>query len=77
MSNQAEGTVERYLELSGKTIKDLKPVDTPCLDDHLIKPEDFEAKGILADIATRIVLKALYFARICRPDILFAVNQLA
>ena len=38
---------------------------------------DFEAKGQLGSVAARIVLKALYMARLNRPDLLWTVNQLA
>ena len=77
MAGAAEGVVERYLELSNNDKKTLTKVATPCLDDHQIPPEDFEAKGILAPKASKIVLKALYLARLARPDLLWAVNSLA
>ena len=47
------------------------------MDDHQIAPEDFEVKGKLADNCARVVLKALYLARMNRPDILWTVNVLA
>ena len=47
------------------------------MDDHQIVPEDFETKGKLADNCSRVVLKALYLARMNRPDILWTVNVLA
>ena len=77
MSGHAEQCVARYLELSGLKQTDLKKVSTPCIDDHLLKPEDFETKGELAAVAARIVLKILYVARICRTDLLWSVNTLA
>ena len=55
----------------------LKKVSTPCLDDHQIPPEDFEAKGELAKDAAKIVLKVLYLARVGRPDLYWTVNSLA
>ena len=36
--------VERYLELSKKPKSIIKKVATPCIDDQLIPPEDFETK---------------------------------
>ncbi len=77
MRGHAEQCVERYLELSGKKIDTLKPVATPCIDDHLFGPDDFIEKGHLSPVAARIVLKALYLARIGRPELLWAVNSLA
>jgi hypothetical protein len=67
MFGHVSQTVDRYLELSGKDRSSLKTkVATPCIDDHLIPPEEFEVKGTLSPIAARVVLKALYVARIAR-----------
>ena len=77
MTGHARQCVEKYLELANKKEQDLKQVPTPCLDDHQMKPEDFEVKGELTAIADRIVLKALYLARVNRSDILWTVNVLA
>ena len=44
-------------------------VATPCLDDHLIHPQDVEEKRELSDVCAQIVL-----AGICRPDVLRSVN---
>ena len=77
MYGHVSQTVERYLELSGQDVNSLKKVPTPCIDDHLIPPEEFETKGHLSPVAARIVLKALYVARIARLDIMWAVNFLA
>ena len=77
MFGHVQQTVERYCELAGVSVAKLKPVATPCIDDHMIPPEEFETKGDLAPVAARIVLKALYVARICRLDIMWAVNMLA
>ena len=77
MSGHTRQCVERYLELSGKKESSLKPVATPCLDDQMFAPEDWETKGELTPIAARVVLKALYTARIGRADFLWTVNSLA
>ena len=77
MQGHAQQCVERYLELSGKSLSSLKPVATPCIDEHQIPAEDFEKKGELTAEAARIVLKALYLARMGRPDALWTVNTLA
>ena len=69
--------VERYLELSGLPLSSLKEVTTPCIDDHLIAPEDNITKGRLASVCSKCVLKVLYFARYLRPDCLYATNILA
>ena len=77
MFGHMQQSVDRYLELAGKTLDSLKKVPTPCIDDHLIPPEEFEVKGHLSSCAARVVLKALYVARIARYDIMWAVNVLA
>jgi len=77
MIGHCEQAVERYCELANMDLTQLHFVHTPCIDDHQIPPEDFLAKGILSPVAARIVLKALYLARIGRPDALWAVNYLA
>ena len=64
MQGHAEKCVEKYLELAGMDISDLKPVGTPNTDDHAIPANEF-------------VLKALFFARMTRPDLLQTVNCLA
>ena len=73
----AQQCVDRYLELSGLTLSSLKEVSTPCIDDHLISPEDEQTKGLLSEQSARIVLKVLYLARIKRLDVLYSVNILA
>jgi hypothetical protein len=77
MIGHAQQSVERYCELAKTTVASLKKVTTPCMDDHLIPPEDFVSKGELSPVAARIVLKALYLARLGRPELLWAVNSLA
>ena len=64
MFGHVEQTVDLYLQLAGKFRSTLKPVATPCIDDHMNSPAEFEIKGELAPIAARVVLKALYVARI-------------
>ena len=55
----AKQIVEKYLELANKEVPSLKAVETPCIDDHLLPPEDFETKGSLSPIAARIVVKGI------------------
>ena len=55
----------------------MQSVSTPCIDDHWLSAEDFESTGEVADVAARLVLKALYLARNNRLDCLWAVNSLA
>ena len=48
MSGHVHSSVERYLELSKQHVSCLKPVATPCLDDHMLDPKDDEIKGVLS-----------------------------
>ena len=41
MVGHAEQCVERYLELAKMKKSDLKQVATPCMDDHVFQPEEF------------------------------------
>ena len=77
MAGHAAQCVERYCELADKSVKDLKDVATPCIDDHQLSQEDMDTKGTLEKVAARIVLKVLYLARMGRPDVLWSVNTLA
>ena len=72
-----EQCVDKYLELSGLAKNSLRKVLTPCIDDHLLSPEDFITKGRLHASCSKIVLKVLYLARIKRIDLLYSVNMLA
>ncbi len=58
VSGHTEQVVERYLELASKDDYSLRLVATPCIDDHLVAPENFETTGAIAPVAARIILKA-------------------
>ena len=77
MFGHVQQTVDCYLELAKKTKDSLKKVATPCIDDHLIPPEEFEVKGELSAIAARVVLKIFNVARTSRMDFIWLVNMLA
>ena len=77
MFGHVQQTVDRYLELANKAKDSLKKVATPCINDHIIPPEEFEVKGELSAIAARVVLKAFYVARIARLGFVWSVNMLA
>ena len=77
MEGHAKKCVERCCELANKTSQQLYKVYTPCVDDHHFKEEELKSVGELSIVCSQIVLKCLYLARICRPDILWSVNKLA
>eukprot|EP00973_Karenia_brevis_P004721 648796-Karenia_brevis.AAC.1 len=59
MKGHAEGAVKRYCELAKCQISDLTKYATPWIDDHAMSSEDCEQKGVLANVAARIVLENL------------------
>eukprot|EP00972_Heterocapsa_arctica_P015628 2300541-Heterocapsa_arctica.AAC.1 len=71
-----EQCVDSYLELINKSKSDLRPAETPFLDET--KLEDDDAKpGALQDIACKVLMKILYGARLAMFDLLRAVGALA
>ena len=60
-----ESCVKRYVELAGKDAKPLKTVSTPFHDERIARPvaDESETKGVLAPIATRVLMKILFAAR--------------
>jgi hypothetical protein len=68
MSSFLQSCVERYQELVPKEVN-LRRVDTPYLEDtETVETE--EPRGELQPIASRILMKILYAARMCRFDLL-------
>ena len=63
VEGHARKCVERYCELSNKTIQQLYKVSTPCIDDHHFKEEEMKSVGELSQVSSQIVLKCLYLAR--------------
>ena len=77
MKDHTRQCVDRYLELANIPESKLSNRSTPCIDDHQLTAEDANTKGTLEPIASRVVLKILYTARLGRPDTLWSVNTLA
>ena len=77
MKDHTRQCVERYLELANLIKSKATKRSTPCIDDHQLAPDDATTKGSLEPIASRVVLKILYTARLGRPDTLWSVNILA
>ena len=46
------------------------------MDDHQLKPEDFETEGYLSKDAAKIIMKALYGARLVRFELLWPICRL-
>ena len=64
MKEHTEQCVERYMELAHVPSSKLQKRSTPCLDDHQLQAFDSTTKGTLEPIASRVVLKILYTARL-------------
>ena len=69
--------VDVYVELAKVPVESLKKVTTPSIDDHNLKPEDFEQDGALAKDAAKIIMKMLYGARLVRFELLWPICSLA
>ena len=65
--------VEAYCEHAGVKQESLRKAATPGLDDHQLKPEDFETEGHLSLDATEIIMKALFGARLLRYELLWPI----
>ena len=75
-----ESCCERYLELTGKSERDITPSKGflfPGIDDHQLKEGDWEKERGLASISAKVLIKALYGARTCRWLLLHSINALA
>ena len=79
MKSFLQQAVDRYKELAGPKFHNLKKVATPFHDDKIARPLETEAevKGELAPIASRVLMKLLFAARMARYDLLRAVQGLA
>ena len=62
--------VEVYCDLAKVTPESLRKGVTPGIDDHLPKPEDFKQPGNLSSDVAKIIMKALYGARLVRFELL-------
>ena len=58
MTGHADQCAQRYLEFAKVDHKFFK-VTTPNVNDHQFALEDFEAKGALSPVASKMVLKVL------------------
>ena len=79
MSSFLQQAVDKYKQLAGPEFQALKKVSTPFYDDKIARPVETEAesKGKLAPIASRVLMKLLFAARMARYDLPRAVQGLA
>ena len=71
--------VDRYVALAGKNAQSLRKVATPFHEERIARPtvEGEEKPGVLAPIATRVLMKVLFAAQMARFDLLRAAQGLA
>ena len=72
-----EQCVERYKELAGPSMKPLRKVATPFIDESRPAAEESADSGVLGPIASKVLMKVLYCARMARYDLLRATCVLA
>ncbi|CAK9107610.1 unnamed protein product [Durusdinium trenchii] len=83
ITDAAEEEVETVLEVQDaverKNAQSLRKVATPFHEERIARPtvEGEEKPGVLAPIATRVLMKVLFAARMARFDLLRAVQGLA
>ena len=74
-----QSCVKRYQELAGSQCGALKHVSTPFHEERIARPvaDENEPKGVLQPIASKVLMKILFAARMSRFDLLRAVQGLA
>ena len=75
MEDFVDQTVQVYKDLTG--VAKLKYASTPFLPDGAVTILDEEERGELEGQASKILMKALWLARLARPDILKPICNLA
>ena len=74
MGDYAKSTYQLYEDQFGVV---LKPAETPYVSESMLVTENFEQKGQLAGSAAQLLMKALWLARLSRPDLSYAIVSLA
>ena len=74
-------SMEDFLESSCTTYEELtkskiKEASTPYMPEGSLNTTDWEIRGALADSASRILMKILWAARLCRPDLMKSIGDL-
>ena len=77
MRKYAEDAVSKYVATHGAIA--LKKFDTPFVEAtaEQLQSEALKQKGLLADVASSLLMTLLFMARMCRGELLYAINMLA
>ena len=73
MEDFLESSCEAYENLTKTKIKESS---TPYMPDGSLNTSDWETRGILSESASRILMKILWAARLCRPDFMKVIGDL-
>jgi hypothetical protein len=77
MSGFLKQCLDVYTQLAGPAAPKFRKVVTPFLDQKAESEEDLKKAGALAPVASKILMKVLYAARMARPDLLRPTCYLA
>lgn len=73
MEDFLESSCTAYETLTSMKIKE---ASTPYMPEGSLNTTDWETRGVLAESASRILMKILWAARLCRPDYMKAIGDL-
>ena len=76
MHEFAKVTCKLYEEECG-SFRGFKKAHTPYLDESALPLEDWNSKGKLCNSAAKLIMKAYWLARLSRPDLPHALNELS
>ena len=75
MTDFALSAITLYESMPG--VAALKTSDTPYVSESALIMEHYSETGQLASSAAQLLMKLLWLARLCRPDLSFAISHLA
>ena len=75
MDDFTQECCSRYLEITGE--KGFKKAPTPYLEESTLPIDDYDTQGALQHCAAKLIMKAYWLARLNRPDVLRALNELS
>ena len=75
MTDFALSAITLYESMPGVAV--LKTSDRPYVSESALIMEHYSETGQLASSAARLLMKLLWLARLCRPDLSFAISHLA
>ena len=73
LADFAKSSCEAYEALPKQK---LTKASTPYVPDGSLLDTDWETKGVLAENASRVLMKILWMARLCRPDLMKSIGDL-